>query len=176
MQRWEKANAWKQYKRYYTQLQQAKTARAVEAIDLAVSDFEGDLEKIFPEHPRLVQDLMGVLTERATLRLRAVQPSRGRRPKPDDADTLARTLKRLRYEYGALRGLRALDGEDPWVEETFLPDVQHTRAAVTDLLMLIERGGTEDPRIPPLRQEAQPLLIEMKEALGDISRGPRPGR
>jgi hypothetical protein len=170
MPRWDKSEVWKQYKRYYTKIGEAKTVPAVEALSDEISRWDAGLARLLPEHPVLVEDLRGVLQERIRKRLRVLQVSRGRMPRRDLLKELPLSLKRLRREYGALKGLRALEGSEPWIEQTLLSDLQHTRAVVATFTGDLEKEVSSDSRAPALVQESQELLREVQKTLGEIPR------
>jgi hypothetical protein len=170
MPRWDKSELWKQYKRYYTQLGEAKTLAAVEALSEEISRWDAGLARLLPGAPTLVEDLRGVLQERIRKQLRIVQAPRGRPPRRDVPKELTLSLKRLKREYGALQGLRALEGNEPWLNETLLPDLQHTRAVVASLVGDLEKDSTREPRTDALLRESQALLAELQKALGALPR------
>jgi hypothetical protein len=172
--RWKTSAGWKQYKRYYTQLKQTKTISELEAVSSEIDDWIHALDEAFPGQTALVQALRQLMflkmsSQRTLLR----KPPQGKLPATDFPADLLNTLKVLGVELQVLRGLRALEGTDPWIDKTLLPELHENRASAVDLRQYLEKNLAHDPRTPGLLHQSGELLRNLQELLGDLPQEPR---
>jgi hypothetical protein len=162
MATWKTSVAWRKYKAHWKEVPKLASVKQVETAWDASRELRLDL--LFPNNPELVSDLNASLGDRLKGRLRRLQTPRGRLPKPDWKERVAETIERVEHRAGAVRGLRAVEVQDSWVEETLVPDLdQHCQALESEVKSL-ERGLPQDPETALLVAKAR-AAVESARAL-----------
>jgi hypothetical protein len=165
MARWNESPEWAQYKTYHQQIRDVKSASQLTTLSNRVSEFSSTLLKAFARDEPLARALIQVLDDQLASKRRMLRQPRGRGPRPDWGEELKREIALLEHELQALRGLRKLGGEEPWLEEVLVPDVRFSRSVVEARIDSVEREDAGASREALLTQ-ARKLLRDVDAELG----------
>lgn len=139
----------------------------LEKLEDQAANLEPALPQPFPHDPDLARSLTAALRDRLVARRRMLQTPRGRLPRPDWKADVTLSVERLDHAAGALRGLRALDVRDPWVDEKLAPAVERCLGAVDAALESLEKQSPGDPDTPPLAARARAATAAARRLLGE---------
>lgn len=155
---------WCRYKAAFVKVEGIKSLDRLEKLEDQAANLEPILPQVFPD---LARSLTAALRDRLVARRRMLQTPRGRLPRPDWKADVTLSVEGLEHAAGALRGLRAHDVRDPWVDEKLAPAVERCLRAVDAALESLEKQSPGDPDTPPLAARARAAMAAARGLLGD---------
>jgi len=171
MAAWQSSPTWRRYKVAFVKVEEIASLGRLEKLEDQAANIESDLPRVFPGDPDLARSLAAVLSDRLVARRRMLQTPRGRLPRPDWKADVTVSVERLDHAAGALRGLRALDGREPWVEEKLAPVVERCLGGVETALESLEKQLPGDPETAPFAARARAALTAARPLVGERRSG-----
>jgi hypothetical protein len=169
MRNWETSAAWRKFKAVYTLAHVTNSVRELAKLERELDANEDALGRAFGQHFGIAQDLYAALSAHISDRTNALRPPRGKRL-AHWREGLVRVLETFVHESNALRALRDLGAQDPWIDKELGASVKVFCVAVSEGIVLLERYEPNEPTTAPLVAKAREAIASAQDLL------PPPGR
>jgi hypothetical protein len=150
--------AWEKYKTTWAEIDGLEKSGGAARLYRRIDGLESSLDTLFPDDIDLVNDLLAILRDKLGVREKMLRKQSGRPPQPDWIGQLRGRMKRLAAEVRVFKRMDAMGLNDPWLQQTLLPDMRLYAQLVDQGIESVRAANPEDERSP----EVQSMLMDAK--------------